>query len=95
MIVGVLRIDLAVYESRSLKDKRRVVKGIKDRISNRFNASVAEVGALDSPKRAVLGLALVGNDTAFVHSCLDTIIDFIRRQGAASLIDYEREVFSN
>ncbi len=93
MIVGTLRIELAVYESHSLKDKRRVIKGLKDRLAGRFNVAVAEVDALDSRQRAVLGLAVVGNDTAFVHRCLDTMVDFVRRQTQASLIDYEREIY--
>ena len=93
MIVGVLRIDLAVYESHSLKDKRRVVRGIKDRLIHRFNAAVAEVDALDSRQQAVLGVAVVSNETARVHHCLDTIVDFVRRQPGANLIDYQRELY--
>lgn len=93
MIVGVLRLDLAVFESHSLKEKRQVVKAIKDRLANKFNVSVAEVDALDSRQRAVLGVAVVGTDTAFVHSCLDTLVDFVRRQHRASLVDYERELY--
>ena len=93
MIVGALTIDLAVYESQSLKDKRRVIKSIKDKLGARFNVSVAEVGGLQSRKRAVLGLAVVGTDTAFVNRCLDTIVDFIRRQTGASLIDYRRDFY--
>jgi uncharacterized protein YlxP (DUF503 family) len=93
MIVGALRIDLAVYESHSLKDKRRVIKSLKDRLAQRFNVSVAEVDALDSRQRAVLGLAAVGTDTAFVHGCLDKIVDFIRGQPRASLLDYRREIY--
>lgn len=93
MIVGVLRIELAVYESQSLKDKRRVIKGLKDRLAERFNISIAEVEALDSRKLAVLGVSVVGTDTAFVHSNLDKVIDFVRRQGRASLINYEREIY--
>ena len=93
VIVGTLRIDLAIYESHSLKDKRQVIKALKDRLMHRFNVSVAEVDALDSRQRAVLGVAVVGNDTAFVHRCLDTVVDFVRRQGRASLIDYQREIY--
>jgi len=93
MIVGVLKIDLALYESQSLKDKRRVIKGLKERLAARFHASVAEVDALDSRKRAVLGVAVVGNDSRFVESCLDNVVDFVRRNGGVSLIDYERETY--
>ncbi|MFQ5491211.1 MAG: DUF503 domain-containing protein [Phycisphaerae bacterium] len=93
MIVGVLRIELVVYESHSLKDKRSVIKGLKSRLAERFNVSIAEVGALDSRQQAVLGVAVVGSDTAFVHSNLDKVIDFVRRQGRASLVKYERELY--
>ncbi len=93
MIVGMLKIELALYDSQSLKDKRRVIKGMKDRLAGRFNVSVAEVGALDSRKRAVLGVAVVGNESGHVHSCLDKVVDFVRRQHGASLIDYQRETY--
>src|SRR5713101_4830980 len=56
MIVGSRRVRLLVRESRSLKDKRQVIKSIKDRMHNRFNVSVAEVEALDNRQLAVLGL---------------------------------------
>jgi uncharacterized protein YlxP (DUF503 family) len=93
VIVGLLKIDLALYEAQSLKDKRRVIKSIKERLSGRFNVSVAEIGALESRKRAVLGVAVVGTETAFLNSCLDTIVDFVRGQTRASLIDYQRDFY--
>ena len=48
MIVGVLRIELAIYESHSLKDKRRVIRSVKDVLRERFNVAVAEGGHADS-----------------------------------------------
>jgi len=92
MIVGVLRAELAVYEAHSLKDKRRVVKGLKERVIHKFNVSVAEVEALDIPQRAVLGVAVVGNESPFVESCLDKIVDYIRLAPSSSLIDYSKEL---
>jgi hypothetical protein len=93
VIVGVLRVDLAVFEAQSLKDRRRVIKSLKERLAARFNVSVAEVGASDSPKKAMLGMAVVGNESRFVQSCLDKIVDYVRRDPGASLIDYEQELF--
>ena len=90
MTVGVLTMNLAIFESRSLKDKRRVVKSIKDRLSHRFNVSVAEVDRLDARQHAVLGVAMVSNEATYVHGCLDKIVDFVRAQGVASLLDYEK-----
>jgi hypothetical protein len=93
MHVGVVTIELAIYESTSLKDKRRVIKSVKDRLRSRFNASVAEVGHLDARQRATLAVAMVSNDARHLHGGLDKVVDFVRTSGAASLIGYEKEVF--
>jgi len=92
MIIGVLRVSLAVFEAASLKDKRRVIKSIKDRLANKFNVSVAEVDALDARQRAVLGIALIANDRRFVESSLHKIVDQLRLARSASLLDYEIEL---
>lgn len=91
MIVGVLRIELAIGDARSLKDKRRIIKSIKERLTNTFNVSAAEVDALDARQRAVLGVALVANESRFVASCLDKIVDWIRKQRSVTLVDYSQD----
>ncbi len=90
MIVGVLTVDVAVLDARSLKDKRRVIKSIKDRVRNRYNVSVSEVGDQDVMKRSRLGIAMVSVETRAVHSQFDKIVDLIRAMPGATLIDYER-----
>jgi len=90
MIVGVLTVDVAVLEARSLKDKRRVIKSIKDRVRNRYNVSVSEVDDQDMMKRSRLGMAMVAVETRAVHSQFDQIVDLIRSTRGATLIDYER-----
>lgn len=92
MTVGVLTLELRILDARSLKDKRRTLKSVKDRLRNSFSVSVAEVDELDSWQRAVLGVAMVGNETRFVHSCLDKIVDWIRKQRSITLIDYTTEM---
>ena len=92
MIVGVLRIELAIGDARSLKDKRRIIKSIKERMTNTFNVSAAEVDALDAHQRAVLGVAVVANEARFVTSCLDKIVDWIRKQRLVTLVDYSRDM---
>lgn len=93
MVVGTLSLKLAVFEAASLKDKRRVVKSIKDRLRGKFNVSVAEVGELELWQQAELGVALVGNDGQYVGSALDKVVDYVRRDRAASLVDYQIELF--
>ena len=91
MVIGVLQVRLAIYEAVSLKDKRRVVKSIKDRVSHKFNASTAEVADLDDRRAAELAVAVVSNDARFNESCLETIRAEIERHRGAVLVDYSIE----
>ena len=93
MVVGVLRVRLAVFEALSLKDKRRVVKSLKDRLGARHNVSIAEIDDLDQRQAATLGLAMISNDARFVESSLSKIVDEIRAFRRASLLDYGIERF--
>ncbi len=72
--VGVARLVLAVPGSRGLKDKRRAVHQVRDRLRARRNISIAEVGHLDDRSRAVLAISMVGNDARFVQGALDSLI---------------------
>jgi hypothetical protein len=93
VIVGVMRADLAIYDARTLKDKRQVVLSAKERIKNRFNVSVSEVGHGDAPKRCALGFAVVGNSARGLQSVLDQIVDVLRRSPGISLLEYECETY--
>jgi hypothetical protein len=90
--IGVLQIEISVTDAMSLKDKRRVVKSIKDRIANGHNVSIAEVGALDEHRRSIIGMAMVGNDGRYVEGALSKLVDFIRAVPQVSLIDYQIEM---
>ena len=92
MVVGVLQLELSVPEAQSLKDKRRVVKSLKDRLA-RHNVSVAEVDQLDEHRLCTLAVAMVSNDRRFTDSCLSKIVDEVRVARGISLMDYELEMF--
>lgn len=89
MHVGVLQLDLSVPEADSLKDKRRVILSLKDRIAHGHNVSIAEVGALDDHRRSVLGLAMVSNDKRYVQGGLDKILDLVRGVPQVTLVDHQ------
>jgi uncharacterized protein YlxP (DUF503 family) len=91
MVVGVLRLNLSIPEAMSLKDKRRAVKSVKDRLGARHNVSVAEVEDLELYRSAVLGVAMVSNDRRFVDSCLAKIVDEVRMSSRVNLEGYEVE----
>ena len=92
MGVGVLRIRLGVFEALSLKDKRRVVKGLKDRLAARHNISIAEVDDLDHRQAATLAMAMVANQARYVEGALSKIVDEVRATSSASLLDYDIEL---
>ncbi|MGI6684559.1 MAG: DUF503 domain-containing protein [Bacillota bacterium] len=81
MIVGTCIYDLHLYSTQSLKDKRRVLKSIIDRVKNKFNVSIAEVDQQDNWRHAVLGIAVVSNNTAHVNQVLNTVTKFIENNG--------------
>ena len=92
MIIGVLTVDVAILDARSLKDKRRIVQSVKQRIRNAFNVSVSEVAYSDSHRRSRLGVAMVSESARPMHSQLDKIVDLVRRSAGLTLLDYQREV---
>jgi uncharacterized protein len=92
VIVGSLRVRLLVRESRSLKDKRQVVRSIKDRLRNRFNVSIAEVESAEHRQLIVLGLAMVSNEAKHVRAALEQIVAALRGHPVAELLDFEMEV---
>jgi uncharacterized protein len=91
--VGVLKFSLLIRDSHSLKDKRAVVRRIKDRVEQKFKLGIAEVGALDLLQRAELGIAVAGSDRAYVGDIIDHVVGFVRGLGAAEVIDDRRDVF--
>lgn len=72
-----LSIRVNMRGNRSLKEKRRVVRGMLDRTRARFNAAVAEVGDLDMHATALLGVACVSNSASHADSVLDNVIAFM------------------
>ncbi len=93
MIVGACRIILHLPDAHSLKEKRHVVKSIIARVHNQFNVSAAEVEDQDLWQRAVLGIAVVSNDTQHANEVLSTIVNFIEGANpAAEMTDYELDI---
>ena len=92
MIIGSLRIRLFVRDSRSLKDKRQVVKSIKDKLRQQFNVAVAEIEALEHRQLVVLGFATVSNEAKHAQTVLQQVVDALRRHPVAEFVDHEMEV---
>ena len=92
MIVGAALIEIHVHGSRSLKQKRGVVRSIVQRVRNRFNLAVAEVGGQGTWQRASLALAAVGSDERLLRSALERAVDFIEQLHLAEVLGSEIEI---
>lgn len=92
MIVGAALVEIHVHGSRSLKQKRGVVRSIVQRLRNRFNLSVAEVGGQDTWQRACLGLAIAGSDETTVRRQLEKALGFIEDLHLAEVLGSEVEI---
>jgi uncharacterized protein YlxP (DUF503 family) len=94
MVIGICRLELMIRENHSLKEKRRIVKQIVDRVKHRFNVSIAEVGNNDLWQSAELGICMVSNDRRFTNQALDKIVDFIESMTSADVIKSEMEILT-
>lgn len=92
MVIGVLQFEVLIPDSSSLKDKRRVVRSLKDRLHREHQVSVAEVAMLDSHTTAILGLACVGSDGRRVSQVLDSITSKLRGMRDGRLGETAREL---
>lgn len=82
MVVGIARFELHMSGNRSLKDKRRLVKGLVDGTRSRFpGLSMAEVDSLDAVARATVGVAYVSNDASLANSVLEKVFSHVESTG--------------
>ena len=92
MVVGVLQCELHIPGSASLKDKRRVVKSLKDRLHRHHMVSVAEIEALDHHRIAVLGMTMASNAVAPVVRTFDRITEKLRSLPDVRLEHVQRDI---
>jgi uncharacterized protein YlxP (DUF503 family) len=88
--VGIARLTLFLAESHSLKEKRMVLRRVKDVVRDKFNVSIAEVGEQDKWQRALIGLTLVGGERRHTEAELDEVLRFVR--GHVDVVKEEREL---
>ena len=94
MVVGILKIEFILYDNRSLKGKRKVVRSMIDKVKSKFNAAIAEVGANDKWQKIELGVTTVGNDRRHVDSSLNHILDFIESLCLAQIVNTEMDIIN-
>jgi uncharacterized protein len=77
--VGALAVHLHIPASQSLKEKRRVLKSLKDRIHAHFNVSVSEIGDLDKWQTSVFGISMISNDRDVISGNFEKILTLIEQ----------------
>lgn len=92
MIVGAAVVELHVHGSQSLKQKRGVVRSITQRLRNRFNVAVAEIGGQDTWQRAVLGITTTGIDRTRLREVLSRVLVFIEELHLAEVTNSDIEL---
>ena len=90
--VGLLHLDVLIGDAMSLKDKRRVVKGFKDRIARGRNVSVAEVDHQNSIRRSLLAVGMVGSDSRYLQGALQRIVNAAEANRAWVLVESDIEI---
>jgi len=91
MHVLLIKLSLQIPDAHSLKDKRRQIKSLKDRLSSRFNASVAEVDALDNWQLAVIAVCMISNDRSYLDKQYSLVETLVLEYTELELINMTRE----
>jgi uncharacterized protein len=92
MPIGLLTLEIHLPESHSLKDKRQVLRSLKDRLRGKFNVAVAELDGQDSWQRAVVGIVSLSNNAGHLEQSLRTVLEVSEELLGRDLIGHELEV---
>ena len=85
-----LTLDLYLPQSHSLKDKRRVIKGLKDKLRARFNVSVAETDYQDAWQRSLIAIALIALDNSGADRTISLIRQLVDELFDVQVVNIER-----
>jgi uncharacterized protein YlxP (DUF503 family) len=92
MKIALLQFEIIIDDAASLKDKRRIVKSVKDKLHREHQVSVAEIGDHQIWNRASLGLAAVSGDSGYLRGVLEAIIRKLKRLPEGRLGDAVADV---
>jgi uncharacterized protein YlxP (DUF503 family) len=91
VVIGACEVRLIIIGARSLKEKRKVLRSLKDRLA-RMNVSVAEVNDNDKWQAATLGITVVSNEAGFINSVIDKIIQGLEENGEVEILASRTEI---
>lgn len=91
MVIGLLHVEVHLPQAQSLKDKRSVMKSLRDQLRGRFNVAVAEDDPNQKWQRAAVAIAALGSDRTYVQGILREVEQWIRNTHLVSLSRVEEE----
>ena len=91
--LGVLCVSIHIPDAQSLKQKRFVLKSLKDKVRRKFNISIAELDGQDKWQVSTLGFAMISSDHRHIDSCLQNILSSLDRFGGLVVCDHSIEFY--
>jgi uncharacterized protein len=92
MPIGLLTLEIYIPEAHSLKDKRQVLRSLKDRLRGKFNVAVAELEGEDSWQHSVVGVVSLANNAGFLEQSLRTVLEDSESHLGRDLVSHELEI---
>lgn len=89
MVLIGLKISFIIHNSKSLKNKRSVVKSIIQKTRNKYNVSISEIGDNDIINKSIIGISIVGNNYNLCNNILNSIINDMENQYEIEINDIE------
>jgi uncharacterized protein YlxP (DUF503 family) len=90
-VIGFCTLELFMGEANSLKDKRRILKSMLEKIRSRFNVSIAEVEQQDLWQRSTVAFVCVSNERAHADQMLSAVVRFMEQMDA-QITSYQTEI---
>jgi len=92
MYVSCCSIKFFLHGSRSLKEKRRIVRSLKDRLKNNFNISIAEIGDQNIWQSLHMGIVAVNSDPKYLEGQMRTLMNAIEKMHLAEITDCQTKI---
>lgn len=92
MVIGILKLELHIPASNSLKHKRMILNSLKGKLKNNFNISVAEVDGHDKWQRTTIAICQVSSEKNYIHKTMGKVLNFVELFNGTDLLNHELEI---
>ena len=95
MVIGLLKIEFYIESSRSLKDKRRIIKSLIQKLKSKYsNLSVSEIELLNNWKKSIIAIVTVSNEITYINSVLDKVLNYIIEDSNYQVVKSDIEILN-